>query len=382
MRRRDFIVGGSAGVAGGSTWAGQAWARQANSIEVPIRLANGRVLVDVTLNGEGPLPFVIDTGGAVSGMKNGLGDRLRLRPQRYATLNGRRFPVYEVGEVVYGGAIRQPRVALFELNEYTMLGGDGLLAAGTVTAMDAQLEYERGVWSIHPGGMPALDGYERLPSEMKTNNQDLSLRPYADVSVNGRTLRALWDTGAPRPLSVHHEAARSLGLLEPSVPYAPVRFSGIQGMSADAGRMVRAAKITIGSSEYSDILVAINPPSSPRNQDAVLGLPIMQTLDTAFDRSSRTFSVRRNGLTPGEEPHYSRSGIWMDAGRGRVRVAEVGTGSPAAEAGVRPGDVLDGVSDLQAGVRLLAGPDGQTKELRLNRNGQSLIVRFDLKAYL
>lgn len=377
MRRRDFIAGGVLGLTASPTWA-----QGANDIAIPIRLANSRVLVDVTLNGTGPLPFVIDTGAAVSGMMQALADRLELTPARHVRLNGKGFPLYEVQEVVYGGAIRQPRVALFGLERSMTLGGDGLLAAGVVTAMDSQLEFERGVWRVHPNGAPTLEGYEPLPSEMKTNVHGLSLIPYADIGINGRTQRTLWDTGGPRPLSLHHEAARGLGLLHPSVSYAPIPFAGIQGRLPESGRMVRVSRVTIGSHVYENVLVAVQPAGTPRNYDALLGLPIMRTLDMAFDRSSKTFAVRRNGLTVGEDPHYSRSGIWLDETRGRVQVAVVGTGSPAAGAGVRAGDILEGPKSLDDAIALLSGPEGQVKELRLVRNGQGVTARFELKAYL
>lgn len=385
MQRRFFIAGGL-GV-GALLAAGPGWARQADTlvkeIAVPVRLMNNRVLVDVTLNGTGPLSFVIDTGGMLSGVKQDLAARLNLKPQRFVRLNGANFPLYEVGEVVYGGAIRQPRVALFGVTSSMALGGDGLLAAGVVTAMDSRLEFENGIWRVFPDGAPPLpDGYQRLRSELTTNTEGLSLIPYADIAVNGRTQRALWDTGGPRPLSIHREAARSLGLLDPSVPYAPIPFSGIQGRHSENGRMVRVSSITVGEHTYENVLAAIHPANTPRHYDVLLGLPIIQTLDMAFDRASRSFAIRRNGLAVGNEPHYSRSGIWMEVARGRVRVADVGTGSPAAQAGVQVGDVLDGVSALEDGVRLLAGPEGQAKELRLTRAGQSVTARFELKAYL
>lgn len=384
MQRRFFIAGGL-GV-GGLLVAGPGWARQAapvKEIAVPVRLTNNRVLVDVTLNGTGPLSFVIDTGGMLSGVKQDLATRLNLKAQRFVRLNGANFPLYEVGEVVYGGAIRQPRVALFGVTSSMALGGHGLLAAGVVTAMDTRLEFENGIWRVFPEGAPPLpEGYQRLRSELTTNTEGLSLIPYADIAVNGRTQRALWDTGGPRPLSIHREAARSLGLLDPSLPYAPIPFSGIQGRLSENGRMVRVSSITVGDHTYENVLAAIHPANTPRHYDVLLGLPVIQTLDMAFDRTAKSFAVRRNGLAVGVEPHYSRSGIWMEVARGWVRVADVGTGSPAALAGVQVGDVLEGVSALEDGVRLLAGPEGQVKDLRLTRAGQSVTARFELKAYL
>lgn len=376
MRRRDFIIAGTAGLLSSS-----AWARQADTIEVPIRLDNARVLVEVALNGRGGLPFLIDTGGVISGMKQALANSLGLRRVRNVQLNRRVFPLYEVAEVVYGAKIRQERVALFGLDG-VRLGAEGLLAAGVVTAMDSELEFERGVWRVHPGGAPALAGYERLPSEMRTNTEGLSMRPYGDVVVNGRTLRALWDTGAPRSLSLHFEEARRMDLIHPDVPFAPIGFSEIQGRHPDSGRLVRVNQVRIGAARYDGLLVAIRPEGNSVTMDPVLGLPVMRTLDMAFDRSAKTFSVRRNTLSEEGGGQYGLAGLWCNEIRGGVRVDVVGTGSPAAAAGVRAGDMFASISRLRDAIDQFNGPPGKPVSLRLIRNGQPVTAAFELRAYL
>lgn len=356
-----------------------AFARQAASIAAPIRLEGGRVLLDVRLNGQGPLPFVIDTGAEISGLRQEVADRLSLRKQKDVRLNGKVFPLYEMAEVTYGGVIRQANVGLFGLSGMT-LGGEGLLAAGVVTSFDSELEFERGVWRVHPGGAPAREGYEALPSEMKQSYHQASMRPFGDIAVAGQTIRPVWDTGMPRPLMLDYESGRRLGFTRPETPFAPVPLTSIRGRHPEPGRLTRVGRITIGSSTYDDVLAVVRPQSDGRGWGPVLGLPIMRTLDMAFERSSRRFSVRRNGLEP-TAPNYGGSGLWVDEDGGRVAVSAVGIGSPAAAAGVRIGDVVDGL-DFQATLQVLGGRDGPDVTLPLRRNGEAVGATFTMRAYL
>jgi carboxyl-terminal processing protease len=74
-------------------------------------------------------------------------------------------------------------------------------------------------------------------------------------------------------------------------------------------------------------------------------------------------------------------GVWLEVGRGGLRVSSVMEASPADEAGILPGDVLlavdgqplDGVT-LKEGGRLLSGEEGTTVRLRVRREGQELEV--------
>jgi serine protease Do len=294
---------------------------------------------------------------------------------------GKRFSVYAVDELVLGGAIRQEDVALFGF-EGANLGGDGLLAAGVVTSFSSDLDFDRGRWRVYPQGAPDTAGYGRLDGEVRSAALDgLSSRLYAAVVIDGARLRTIIDTGAPRTLTIDNATGVKLGLWAPGVPYAPARSADITGAAPAPGRLVRAGAVRIGENVYPGPLVMIHPPEVGA-RDAVLGLPLIRTLNLAFDKGSGTLWGKRNGLSVGGGAAYGGSGLWVDAVRGGVRVADVGVGSPAAAAGVQPGDMLEGVADLGAAVRELGRPDGATVSFRLRRPDGVREATFVLKRFL
>ena len=370
-------LGLSLTAAGGLALAGPALARR-NSIAVPITLGE-RVLMDVRLNGQGPFPFAVDTGAVVSGLKQDLAARLGLRKVRDVMLNRTAFPLYTLPEIIFGDTVRQENAVLFGL-EGANLGAEGLLAAGLLTTYDSELDFGRGEWRVHPEGGPDRTGFERLESELRTVGPG-SDRPFADVTLDGEVLRPIWDTGAPRPMSLPYRIGQQLGLWRDDRPFGSVLVTGIQGASSRPGRIVRAGRLTIGSSTYDRPMVLIRPEGHPLGE-SILGLPIMRTLDLSLDRARRDVWVRRNSLQPITEARYGNAGTWMEEAGGGVRIASVSPGSPAAGAGLRPGDMVQGPGGLRGAVERLGGPAGAEREITVRRGSQTLTVRFVLADYL
>lgn len=350
-------------------------------ITAAIRLTDNRVLIDALLDGKGPYAFVIDTGAVVSGVRDQLVQQLKLRKLRDVSLNGgKSFPLYAVDDLVLGGAIRQQGVALFGLAGNN-LGGDGLLAAGLVTTFDSELDFEAGQWRVYPAGGPDRAGYTRLASELRDEpGANGSRRIFADVALGEATLRPVLDTGMPWVLTLPHGDGLKLGLWSDDRPYAPVRLAGIAGPGKSPARLVRAPRLKVGDADYAAPLVVVRPPDA-LGAEPVLGLPVLRTLNLSVDRAAKAVWVRRNGLAP-TESRYGGSGLWVDAEDGKVRVAEVGAGSPAAKAGVRPGDVIDGLSTLREVLAVLGGPMGTPVSLKLRRPDGAATADFTLSAYL
>lgn len=357
-------------------------ARAANSpITAAIRLTEGRVLIDALIDGKGPYAFVVDTGAVVSGIRDQVVQQLGLRKLRDVALNGgKRFPLYAVDDLVLGGAIRQQGVALFGLvGDY--LGGDGLLAAGLMTTFDSELDFEAGQWRVYPTGAPDRAGFTRLASELRDEpGANGSRRIYAEVTLGDTPLRPVLDTGMPWALTMAHGEGLKLGLWSDDTPYAPVRLAGIAGPGKSPARLVRAARLKVGNADYPAPLVVVRPPDA-FGAAPVLGLPVLRTLNLSVDRAAQAVWVRRNGLAP-TESRYGGSGLWVEAENGEIRVADVGAGSPAAKAGVRRGDVIDGVSTLREALAVLGAPTGTPVSLKLRRPQGAATADFTLSAYL
>lgn len=377
LSRRELLALSLA--AGGLGGAGRSRA-QTGAIEAPIRLENGRVLMDVSLNGEGPFPFAIDTGAEVSGLRLELARRLGLPELRQVRLGGRAFPFYGVRDLVFGGVVRQADAGLFGL-EGRHLGAEGLLSAGLLTAIDSELLFEAGLWRVHPTGGPDRTGFTRLEGAVEpSRTEGLSARLFTTAEVNGRRERVVMDTGGPRPLTLSRDRARALDLWNDTTPFAPVPQINILGQSSEPARLVRLARLGVGSETYSNVLVGLNAGDNIGG-DSILGLPVVRTLDLSVARSESAIWVRRNGLGV-TAPNYGLSGIWLSEARGTVRVDVVGTGSPASAAGVRPGDVLLEVNTLREGIDRVGGAVGREVRIRLRRGGETVDAAFTLAAYL
>jgi hypothetical protein len=349
-------------------------------IVAAIRLTDQRVLVDAMMNGKGPYTLVLDTGAVVSGVKTSIAQSLALKKLRDVRLNGRPFPLYAVDDLLLGGQVRQAGVAMFGLEDMN-LGGDGLLAAGMVTAIDSELDFERQQWRLYPNGGIDRSGYTRLNSDLRSAGAVAgSQRIQADITVGDVTLRPYWDTGMPGLLSLENGDARKLGLWKDTIPYSPVRTRGLGKASKDTSRIVRAPTLKIGPAVYDAPLVLVRGPWE-KIPVSLLGLAAIRTLNLSVEPATDSLWVARNGLSP-IPTTYNGTGLWVDEDNGVVDIADVGFGSPAAKAGVKPGDVLVGVSTVREALPLLNVGHGRTVTLKLKRGGQTTDVSFVATAYL
>lgn len=355
--------------------------RAQSVIQAPIRLEGGRVLIDVTLNGIGPHPFAVDTGAELSGIRLALAEQLGLPELRRVRLGGGQFPFYGVDELVLGGAVRQTDAGLFGL-EGERLGAEGLIAAGMLTSVDSELLFEAGMWRLHPSGAPDRSGFSRLEEGTieAARQNGLSSRLFGSVQINGQAERVVLDTGGPRPLTISRDRAENLGLWDESRPYAPYLQSNIRGASSEPSRLVRLERLTLGGQTYENVLIGLNAGQNIGGE-TILGLPVLRTLDLSISSSDRTIWVRRNRLTP-DSTSYGLSGVWLDDARGGARVAAVGTGSPAAAAGVRVGDQVVGAGSFREALDRFRGEPGHEVQVQLRRDGQLIQAAFTLVAYL
>lgn len=373
--RRSFLLGAAA------PFAIPATARQSGVIEAPIQVGDHRVSIEARLNGRGPYSLVIDTGAEISGLKVEVARDLGLRPQRTVRLAGGVFQVYAIEELVLGGVVRQSGAAFFGLDDSPALGGDGLLSAGLLTTVDSELQYEARRWRAWPSGMPAQEGYEPIAARVvAAQAEGLSSRLHGPVRMGETELDAVWDTGGPHGLSLSRAEAGRLGLMAPDRPFAPIPSRSIRGLAPIPARMVAAPPIRVGSETFNGARAVVRMDDVHAGA-AILGFPVLRGLDLTVADQGRRIGVRRNGLQPVNLP-YSLSGLWVEEARGGVRVEIVGTGSPAAEAGLRSGDLITNLGSFPEALRTLRGPGGASVPVSFRREGETRTAVLALRDYL
>jgi hypothetical protein len=376
LSRREAMAGGLLTLlAGGAAFA------QSGPVVARFRIENNRVLIDAVIEGKGPYPFIIDTGAVVSGILETTAKEIGLKKIRDVKLKGDGFPLYGTTDMVLGGAVRLPEVALAGL--WRLGGGTGLLAAGLMTAFDSDLDFDTGEWRVYPRGAGERTGFTAIPSSLPEHpGANGSRRIRGEAHYGDERLSLLWDTGAPRPLRLSNNAARRLGLWNDERPWAPVPVTGITGAESAPGRIVRAGQpIRVGPLSFENQLIGLGAPSHPNpswgsDEHGLLGLPILQRMNIAVDTRAQRVLVKSSGL-PAPKMTYGFSGLWLDKAGGGATIGQVGRGSPGEAAGLKVGDKVAGEwGDL---LRALSGPAGSDITLKVGGRGD---VTLKLADYL
>jgi len=344
MLTRRSVILSAAGLSLGFSSA--ALARpSAGAVVAPIRLEQERVIIDAMINGQGPMPFAIDTGAVVSGLEVDVARRLGLPVIRKVRLAGRPFDLYKVDELVLGGAVRQPDAALFGLT-LNLRGANGLLAAGLVTTFDSQLDFDRLEWRVFPAGLGDTPGFEPLPSWIRQDagSAQGSRRIGVKVMLDGQPLSLVVDTGLPKTLVLENGVGRKLGYWNDDRDYAPASSVGIAGPAPRPGRVMRARDLTIGGLRFDAPLVTVrDAPRMQQDYDGILGLPIIERMNLSVDSRKAILLARPSGR-PARDESVNRTGLWIDEAPGGAKVSVVGRGSPAQAAGLKVGDRINGPS--------------------------------------
>lgn len=361
-------------LAGGPAFA------QSGPVVAKFRVESNRVLIDATLNGKGPFPFIMDTGAVVSGVLETVAKDVGLKKIRDVKLKGEGFPLYGADEMILGGAVRQTDVALAGL--WRLGGGTGLLASGLVTALDSDLDFDVGEWRVYPQGAGERTGFTAVKSSLPDHpGANGSRRIQGEAQYGEEALTLLWDTGGPWPLKLDFDVAERLGLWDDDQPWSPIPVIGITGTEPTPARLVRAKRpIRVGPLTFENQLVSLGSPEQKKaswgsDEDGLLGLPILQRMNIAIDAKARRVLVNSSGL-PAPHLRYNRSGLWLTNSKGGpVTVGQVGRGSPGEAAGLKPGDRLEGVfGDL---LKALNGPAGATAALKVAGRGEVTLALAD-----
>lgn len=386
--RRSFIAAGAAGLFA----AGKVRAATAEPIVSQIAIDHQRLWIAGSIAGAKPGLFVIDTGANMNFLRPQIAEQLHLIVAGNRRLGGigkhmESAAVVGARNVVLGGRLRQPIVD-FQVRDLSDLMPDdamGLLCAGLFTARDSDLDFDRNELRIWPHGRPDRNGYTLVPSSFDGSGHPTEARRIIVTAfINGMPYRLLVDTGAPDNLLLFSDAARRSGLFSSDRPYSPTLQGGFGGSAGKLGRDVRADLFQLGPiSMLRPIISVMDPDNHHWNGDyeGLLGLAFLQLLNLSTDTRLSKLYVQRNNR-PGQPQRYRASGLWLDRDGETTRVTEVGTGSPAADAGIKAGDEIVSPSAFADALRLADAPPGQTVSFGIRRNGETATRSFIVHPYL
>lgn len=215
------------------------------------RRPDGRVTVQVEINGKGPFPFIVDTGANRTAISRALLEPLGLaitgEDEVHGLAGSEMRPIVRV-ESLRSGAL-QLQGGMFPVVEQATLGGaSGLLAASDLLAQGVELDFLRSRFRVVPSRRRAsLSGRVVLRAELRFGS--LLSVPCQIGAV--RDAACIIDTGSAYSFVTPALADRLLLRGEASVVARDITMFGVTagGMQGD---IVRIQRVVLGSSEVLD----------------------------------------------------------------------------------------------------------------------------------
>jgi hypothetical protein len=341
------------------------------------------IVVQVMINGQGPLPFVVDTGVSTPLLiDTGTAKKLQLRPNRlHGLVNGSvELASASINSISLIGAgigerLESPQSSAY-LVDLKMLDGAytgpriaGIIGAPLLAEYSVRFDFERKVMSVLTAGvrLPPISDATMVTLTSRNDGYNVVVSPQEGISV-----RLVVDTGAitsSLPISVSpylKPIGSTMGR------YRQLGFAVI-------GDRLRLATFNIGGLQDRDVAMD----AAPSFVFAVLGLDLLSRFRVTLDFPQGKMILERVPNQAAKSHLRGWTGIAMESrGRG-FRIREVAGNSPAAQAGATRGDEvlgvdgyrLDGVPPTVAD-ELLIGYAGTQASLTIRRGGHLHTLQF------
>jgi hypothetical protein len=326
-------------------------------VEVPFELVDDHVFVRASVNGAAA-DLIVDTGSSVSSLSETFAARIGVKlldgiasvagaarmPVRLATVRSISLPRLDLGEAV---------VALITADGVSRAAGrtiDGTLGFELFHRYAVEIDYARQRLVAHPPSEFAPAGVLALPVETAKRipliEATIETRPGARVRA-----KLVIDLGS---------SAFSLRLAASFVERHRSAFGGVTGVAAPIGAGVGGRLmgeiVRLHALQLGELSIAAPTAGLAREKkgaleiglfDGSIGVPVLAPWFAADYPNGRIFLLR-------DAPRVSRcdaSGLTLTTDAERVVVDFVADRSPAAEAGIAPGDIVDNLDGEEVTAR-------------------------------
>lgn len=376
-------------------------------VKVPFAYQNGFLIVDILFDGVLPLRFIIDTGAEYTILtQKAISDLLGLTYEREYAMIGSDMVTVIKALLVRDVDFEIKRMKLlhrdilvtkedyFQLNYFTGSPIHGILGADLLCRFVLEIDYDRRVIAfIDPSNYKPEAGYAEIPMTLHRNKPYLHLQTRIHEKTESRPFKYLLDTGAALPLLL-------LTNSDPAIQLPDHVIQGILGMGLGGfltGAKGRIQQVQMGPYPINNLVgsfqdIKLYPDTTHlQGRHGILGNLVLDRFDVILDYARSKAYVRPNGDYADPFP-VDRSGLFLIStgfDLSTIMVQEVLVGSPAFEAGIRPGDILRKYNGwpvsffgLQGLSKRFRKDAGKKVKLKIKRGRDSLRRHFTLEDYI
>ena len=371
----------------------------ATAVAMPFEMSSNKIYVPVQINNQGPAWFILDTGSVSNVVDSERARSLKLvqvaaEPVRGAGDGSLPNSIARgVSLQVDGAAMPNCDVAVMPINHAISASEgrsvDGLLGCPFFNRFVVEVDYAaRQVHFIDPAKFDFSRENEIVAFEIEGGN----IFAKATVTLpNGRSAegRFLIDTGWRSALSFTSPFVRAQGL--PGAVRAISATSGVGIGGPVVSRIGRIGALQLGKFRIENPFVEFSETSNGVLADpgmaGIIGAEVLRRFKVTFDYQRGRMILASNAHF--NEPYnFDMSGIYLIA-EGKdcnvLKAFSVIANSPASEAGIREGDVIEAIDKQPASnfnleqVRQMFRQGGREYDLAVRRRSELLPIRIKLR---
>ncbi len=318
-------------------------AGNAASVTVPFRYEGDHILVDIRINGHGPFSALLDTG-AVYGVTPALARRAGLKPQGAiaGTGNGAKTVdtgLARAGTVSLGGlTMRRP---LFYVIDQPELENHPIIGYELFKRFVVRIDYDKHLLTFTPPDRFAYSGTGTLVS-FRFNGRT----PEVDGAMDGIAGAFTIDTGAGGSVRLNRPFVEAHNLRERYKPrYDTIIGYGVGG--SERGGVVHLGRLTLGGVGVNGVRAALTTDQAGGGADKAVAGNVGEGF---LHRFNLTLDYARMRIIFEPNSHFNepesedRTGFVLDLNASNLLIADVVPSSPAAQAGIKVGDVIETVN--------------------------------------
>lgn len=365
----------------------------AHEVTLPFRLINNHIYADVKVNGKGPYVFIFDTGG-VNVVTPTLAKSMGLKIEGHVEARGAGSGTMEAGftkvqTLELGAAsLRDQRFSAFPLDALSDVEGfdqSGMIGFETFRRFVTRIDYGRQTITLtDPRFFDGKNAGAPVPLVFDGNVTEI------EASYDGIRGKFQLDTGARSALT----------LTGPFVARNELRAKAKKGIEGVTGWGVggatrsyteRTGTLTIGNLTITEPVVQLASDSGGAMAEGGIagniGAGILKRYVLTLDYGHNLVYFKPIAGSVVDVDTFDRAGMWLNRDSKGFKVIDVAAKTPAADAGLRSGDIVVSVDgklatsialyDLR--YRLRNDPPGTAVRFEVARGGQKVSAKVILR---